>query len=603
LVADASGHGTARTAMNSGKIQTIADALRAYDSVAGSNAKEATRDVICLCRWMKRDPEMTPADRDALIPMLRAIKPGEIGIGLKRLQNTRASMWRVINAVTKSIKAHKSPLGDPWQSLLDLVPGPWQRKTVKPFFRFAQTVVDAPQLIDEAVLAAYEDHRRHVSFAKEPKKHVRCVRRAWEKARATVEGWPTTSLASPPRRYYGVPRGSFRPEFKDDITRYCAARRRNLNGAAPSDGKVYRYRLRDRSKPLQSQKELAESTLRRHVDTIYLAASTLVHEGKLRVEDIRCISDVISVGTAELVADTVLERSGRSTEYGATLAKTFRSIAASWLQPTKEELEEYHQLIQCLEEDGRPKGMTETNWRRVCQFDDDAVFGTLVSLPETIMNELEQERRRRKRITKSMARTMLRAAGLMLELTMPVRRQVLATTDFDRHIRWPKRRHGRGFLYYGPAEDKKARKNHSAPLSPWKVKLLRLCKDDYQPVLVKDKHNRHLFPALKGPGHMALGALAEAVCRLVKVRMPGIEINLQLFRHIAATKLIDDDLRNEPAAAHLLGHSPGSRSTPRYGEIKARAAAREYERIIDQDRSTSLSLKRHAGVMPSEVAP
>jgi integrase len=554
---------------------------------------DVAADIARICALLERDPADVPADLHWLQVRLSELEPGHHGIGHKRLSNMRSSLKAalrcsgIVRPCTKPIEQLSPAWADLWAKVkAHDQSGSWLRPALSPFFRYADAHGIKPEHVDGVVFDEYCEHRRKTGLGKNPEKAVQKTRRAWNKAQQEVPGWPAFVLPSPGDEDYLFKLTDFLKSFQADIDAYKAAALR-APAASASDGQQERrrYRLRDRSAQPKHD-PLAPTTLAGQVETIRLAASTLVREGERRIEDIRAIRDVISVDTLGLVCDCIVDRTGAPTGYGLTQGKRFRSIAVRWLQPSEEELEEYNKLIGELREDGVTDGMTPKNRERLRPFDDPALFARLLSLPERVMEELEVERKRTGVVTSAMALQAEASMGILILITLPVRRGALMRTHRDENFRWPVTRNGEGTLCYGPREDTKTGQVLTAVLKSWKVKLFRIYCSHYQSVLAPNRQNRYLFPGHTALGHRTPGSLSATIVGLIWERL-GIRINLHLFRHLMATKLLEASEGNIALVSQLLGHSDNSKVTEVYAELKAKIAARHLETVIERQKQAA----------------
>lgn len=570
---------------------TLADIAAAISQAPDvARGAEIAHDLASVAQLLASDPADVLADPHWLQLRLAELEPGRYGISHKRLSNLRSNLKAalrcagVIRAPTKPIERLSPAWAALWAQLkAHDETGSWLRPALSPFFRYADAHDIAPGQVNRATFESYREHRLQTGLGKNPEKAIQKTRSAWNKAQREIPGWPDFTLPSSTEENYLLPLKLFGRSFRDDVKAYEAASSPSIAApAADAPQERRRYRLRDRSAP-RERKPLAESTLAGHLETIRLAASTLVQEGERRIEDITAIKDVISADTLGLVCDCIVDRTGAPTEYGLTQGKRFRSIAARWLCPSTDEIEEYNALVRDLKEDGVTDGMTPKNRERLRPFEDPVVFGRLVSLPERVMEALEEERRRTGAVTPAMALKAEAAMGILILITLPVRRSALMRTHRDENFRWPVTRTGEGALCYGPREDTKTGRVLTAILKPWKVKLFRIYCRHYQPVLAPSRENRYCFPGRTGVGHRTPGSLSATIVRLIWERL-GIRINLHLFRHLMASKLLEASEGNIALVAQLLGHKDNSKVTKLYAELKAKIAARHLETVIERQK-------------------
>jgi hypothetical protein len=564
----------------------LLDAIEIDKTFSAPRKTELRRDIEAFCGWLDRSPSTLPADPRLLRPHVAALQIAVLGISAKRMANVKSS----VNAALASSAIERpcaKPIGNlsaPWADLHENIRGSWAAAVLSPLFRYADAIGLAPEQIDDEVVASHADYRQETSLARNPQKAISKIRGAWNKAAREIAGWPAVTLSIGRKRDdYLFPWTKFPKEFVDDVDAYAAACGRQPSSAADyaAGSRSRRYRGGGAARS-RDRKPLAKSTIDRRRDTLRLAASTLVHEGQKRFDEIVSVASVISVSSLEIVADCILDRNETSTGYGWTVGKHFRSIATQWLSPSREEIEEYNKLVRELKADGVVDGMNPKNRERLRQFDDPAVFAKLVCLPEHVFAELEKRRGSAGAVTPAMALEAEAAIGVLILLSVPVRRSTLARTHLVNNIRWPQGRRGTATLHYSAQEETKTGRSSSAILAEWKAHMLKLYRRHYQPLLTQDRDNAFLFPALAGPAHKSVGALAETITKMI-LRRTGLRMNLHLFRHLVGTKILADDPTNTALVQSILGHAPGSKQTIVYAEIAAQQAAAHLERVIERE--------------------
>lgn len=540
------------------------------------------RDIDAFCGWLDRAPESVPADLYWLRSHIQNLQFGQLGLSRKRFQNVMSNVraaLRLSNIIRPNSKPieHLSPV---WMEVWQKLDGTWLSPALSPLFRFADSQGYTPQQMNDEIFEIYAECKRAASISKDPEKSIRETRTAWNKALGTIPQWPGAKLLGNKRETYNFPLEDFSASFNADIDAYLRDCRAG-SVAKPAVGDQRRsYRLRDRSENAR-KKPLSETYIAGLLEAIRLSASTLVREGEKRIDQINSIKDVISVDALEIVADAILERNETPTEYGFTIGKRFRSIAARWLKPGEEEIEEYNALLAELKEDGVVDGMTEKNMRRLRNFDDPHLFSKLISLPAAVMDEVEALRKKTRTVTPAMALDAQCATGVLILSSLPVRRSTLVRTDADENILWPIGREGEATLSYTPKQETKTHRSLSAKLASWKTELLLTYMRHYQPVLAPIRDNRKLFPGVSGLTHKSVGNLARRMVKFLYDRL-GVEMNLHLFRHLMGTKILEENTENTRIVEQLLGQSRNSKSTARYAQIASAAAARHLEKVIER---------------------
>ena len=98
--------------------------------------------------------------------------------------------------------------------------------------------------------------------------------------------------------------------------------------------------------------------------------------------------------------------------------------------------------------------------------------------------------------------------------------------------------------------------------------------------LLAPQGSTHLFPRRSSPGPIAPGHLCKKVAKVIR-REIGIEINLHLFRHLAASIWLEANPGAYEALRRLLGHSELSSTLNAYAGFEAGTATRLFAELID----------------------
>jgi hypothetical protein len=227
--------------------------------------------------------------------------------------------------------------------------------------------------------------------------------------------------------------------------------------------------------------------------------------------------------------------------------------------------------------------MTARNRERLGQFTDPLAVSRLFSYPWAVFDALEPERKRRKAPTREMALKAMSAIAVALLTLLPLRRGSLRLVEWDDHLALPPR-DGQGRLSL-PGHLVKNNRDLAAPLPAELVRILKLYRRHYWPLLGGSDANPYVFPAAGGDGPRDGGGLAKNVLTRLTAAT-GLTMNLHLFRHLMATLALakateSTDMAKAAALVEgLLGATPGSRVTRRYAELSSWMAARWLDHAV-----------------------
>lgn len=573
---------------------TLADiiaATTASTTFTKERAKRIAGDVAIVAGWLKRQPEDLPARIKDLNGRISKLAPKGLGISKGRFRNIVSNLRRGFECLHAGApRVHTKPveqLSPAWAQLYAEVKDSWRAPALSPLMRFADANGIAPGAMSNTVVADCLAYRQSSpqSLARDPEKALRKACSAWNTAVKEIPGWPQVHLALPPRRVRVTFDLSAFPEpFQREVKVF------ETNAYDPRSGELKgrRGRYRQLVKVAEGWKPLAARSIKERINALLLSASTLVREGEMEIEEIVSIAQVITSDAAGLVAETIEDRTGHKTEYAHTVAKCLKNVARRSGLLSDDERKTYKTLFEELRK-GLPDGLTPKNRERLAQFDDPAAIQRLISLPEWVMDKLERARRMAEEakqpnpVTRDMALDALVAIAVLLLTTLPVRRGNLVSMQMEKHLRLPLRKNAPGAMAFEGWEVKN-KKSLSAPLAPWKIRLIKLYLKYYQPLLC-ERGNPYLFPAAEGMGHKSPENFAAIVCGRIRERA-GVEVNLHLFRHLMGAILLEENPENYPIVERLLGHVAGSRATRRYAELATRWAAAHADGVLDKLRQS-----------------
>ena len=222
--------------------------------------------------------------------------------------------------------------------------------------------------------------------------------------------------------------------------------------------------------------------------------------------------------------------------------------------------------------DPQIKGLTEKNRARLRQFDDLKNVRLLLDFPRRRINQvLASDRGRRLD-----AVAVQIALAVELLLMMPVRAENLVNLNLDRHIQ--RSRAGKNGVVHVviPGTEVKNDEDLEFELPEDTVVLLDLYLSAYHPRLTGGS-SPWLFPGANGP--KTVNTLGEQIKAHV-FNATGLEINLHLFRHIAAKLHLDRNPGAYEVVLRVLGHRSIDTTTRFYAGLETAAAGRHFDQEI-----------------------
>jgi integrase len=232
-----------------------------------------------------------------------------------------------------------------------------------------------------------------------------------------------------------------------------------------------------------------------------------------------------------------------------------------------------------------PRGLTDTNRERLRPFDDERHVSALLQLPSDLVG-----RARRDDLGRKAALHVQIALVIELLLMAPIRRRNLAGLRLDQHISWT--RSGRAGVAHLviPGEEAKNGEPLELELPAETSSLLRLYLDHYRPRLLAGP-SPWLFPGQTPHGPKVAQVLAKQVSDMVRERI-GLDVNLHLFRHIAAKLYLDAHPGQYEVIRRLLGHKQIETTIAFYAGAETAAAVRHYDDHILERRQRRVPVRR-----------
>lgn len=467
------------------------------------------------------------------------------------------------------------------------------REKLGPFMKWCLANGIAPEFVADRTITNYiasQTYKRKSYY----RPQEAYLRRSWNFAASRVPTWPAVwvslltdlRLASTERGGHMVcfAERQFRPSLVAEVKRYRAHGGLLIDAAIekkPTHRERMDARLRllngegiDQQRPYSSRPlgRLSRETVYTQCRIIYMTATALHLAGEVDVASLHRIADVLTPNGAALLADAYEKRLGatRGRPAAAKCVRYMLSIATRcgivYTAAEREALRDLQNDLYWVS--GPAVGISESNLRKLAQFDDPTKFCMLLALPDVVMAELEQSRERRGYPIEPEARRAKWAIAIEVLNTIPLRRETLVCLEPDRNFVKERGGHPKLLVF---ADQEKTGKVLEARLTGRTWRMIQLYLRHYRPVLQGSERSKFLFPGVKGDGHTWPQALAREITRLVKERI-GVHIHPHLWRHLMSSKLGEATGRVEDAEK-LLGHVPSSRATKRYARLRSKAAA------------------------------
>lgn len=529
----------------------ICQSIAGDDGLSKARKSNLRSAITCFCRACNLSPADMPASLASVTERASRLHPKQVGMSAKRLANMRSEVAFAIKRYIPGRYALRGRGGlvSPWAELWSVLPAA-QCWRLSRFFNFLSLYgYDRMDLGDDLV-ARFRHWLETATTAKNPESVVKETVRAWNRAAASVPGWPQQALTDIWRhKTYTWPWDALPASLRGDAEAWLETLRHPdiLDEHAP-------------------RKPLSEATIEARRFQIRQIHAALVRSG-VDPDSLVELADITALERLKIVLRFYLDRGdGQASSQTAGIATAFVLIAEHWVRVEPAELA----AMQVLRRKVTPDqiGMTEKNQTALHQFDSERNKRLLVNLPSNIRKELGKK----KTLTQDDARHCQAALALAILLCLPIRRKNLCQLDLERHfVRREDHDKARIFIEI-PAAEVKNKEPTAFELNAPAIKLLELYLDRGRPILAKHPSS-WLFPGARPGAHKSPERIAANLVKLVYDRT-GLRITIHQIRHIVGKIVLDDDPSKIETVRRLYGHLCLDTTTRTYTGLNARVASR-----------------------------
>ncbi|MCI4680513.1 site-specific integrase [Rhodoblastus acidophilus] len=549
-----------------GKPNTLADVL-AIVAEAGLTASRK-RDLISainrLCEMAGRTPSDMPAEASALRAELRKILPARFGVSAKTFSNQRsllAAALRQAGALDDMGRgfARRHPS---WGPLMQAVGADTQLDDGLAAFAnwCARSGISPDEVTDESMklFAIWLETRTHCL---KPRDVVRRTPLLWNRAGATIDGWPKTRLS--PVSFRGPRRrlawDDLSESFRRDAEAYLGKR------AAPD---IFHEEAAAPRRPL------APNTLRQQREHLRLAASVLVEVG-MAVADVASLADLVERERFKTILRHYHgQQNGKPNAFAVALAKTLVQVAKHHVGASAEQVADLKALAAKLPP--VPFDLTPKNKALLRQLESDGPRAGLLFLPETLLAKVasEMEAPRLPFVEGQVA------IAIDIQLACPLRPQNLSNLHWRRHFLEPDGPKGRLLLHIPAEETKTKRQDLTVEIPEDVARRLRWYRRHMLPRVGGDP-NGFLFVTKNGDPK-SQETLTQQIIETI-ARHVGVHMTPHQFRHFVATIYLDANPEDHQTAQAILHHA-SAKTTLIYAGSASRRASRAYGKILFEQR-------------------
>jgi integrase len=423
------------------------------------------------------------------------------------------------------------------------------------------TPVGADQAVYESFFLDVQAH----CLVRCPRETQQTAGRTWNKASGVVPGWPDRILTIPDGRMNpSLPWTAFPDSFLADVEAY----------RAPPASSTFKGRSK---RPV-----FRKATIAHKKAQIRQLASALAQTGHDR-QSIRRLADIVEPVAAETALQVIYQRGGEKVTcrlHG--LAYLLVAIARHWVKADAATIEE----LQKIRADLAPEAveMTRKNKLRLMQFNDPRLLAALLDLP----GKLFDAACRTTAPTKATARLAQLAVAIAILSAAPIRIKNLAQLEVGRTLIL-----GASGIAHILIDRTEVKNNVDLeiPLPKETGHMIEIYLKRFHPLLAPPACMM-LWPSADG-GHKRETVLSTQIFNCLRSQC-GIDINVHLFRHLAAKLYLDAHPGDYGVVRLLLGHKSLETTMKAYCGAEQSAAFKLLDEVVSGYRTGQM---RDRGVM------
>jgi integrase len=550
---------------------TLADLLAQVEADPALNPSQRAQRAWALRtagKYLGKPLEALPARLTALRYGIARLHPVQLGVKPKTFANWRSAFGTVVRHYggAMDLPRRGTELSDEWQGLHDRLADLRLRRGLVRLMRYCTVEGIAPEAMNDTVLDKFRAALEAGTFSTRINTLHRHNAVLWNRAVATIPGWPPVQLTipdyRPPRQ--GLNWNELPESFQRDVDTYL----RTKTYMPQTGSSVVSLLDGPQARPWSA------GTVKLRREHIRLAASASVQAG-IAAECLQSLADLTEPETAKLILGRYLARDekelGRAEPKGFTidLAYTLLSIARDWVKPGAPALDRLRQMSANLER-YRRSGLTEKNLAVIRALMDPTNKARLLALSDRLMAEAAKSRSPyRAGVTAQFA------VVIAILIAAPMRIGNLVRLRFGVELLRPGGAKAPYHIFL-PKHLVKNQVDLEYPLPVNVTSLVDRYKAQFRPRLINAASD-WLLPGEEG--HEEERTLSGQLSKRVLQEI-GIRITPHQFRHAAAAWLLQSDPGNYELVRRLLGHEDIATTVRFYIGLESIAAMRRYHAIV-----------------------
>ncbi|MBX9801990.1 MAG: site-specific integrase [Caulobacteraceae bacterium] len=539
---------------------TLADALAFYhDANSDHPRRSAIRSSLtAMGKAIGLPLDQIPANAVRLRSMLAKASAGHAGLKASSWKTMKSLALRSLQEAGVELASGRdtTEVSPAWRALLDQAE---QRVGIGlgRFTKFLTRTGVEPETVSADAFAAWRGELLDTSLRASPDTSYRQMVRLWKACEHKVPGWPRVEIESPedPRRF-SLPWEEFPESLRLEVGAFLESRLHPDPLSADPAPKVRPDTNKTREKNLRA------------------FASALVLSGELETNKVTGLSVMTEPVNVRMALGYLRKErfDGEVRPHMLSHAELMKTIAKHW-EKDQPKAEQLAQLIKSLKGTmGQASGMTPKNRERLAPFNDPKNVKRLLELPQGTLKRAADTPR-----TQLTAVRVMYALQVALLLAVPLRAKNLTGLKLGENVIESGKGKTRQVRLFLSREETKTYTDFMAVLPARVVTLLDAWREVWRP-LVSNRPSPYLFPNPSGVLR-SQGSLSKTICGFVK-RETGLDMNLHLFRHLAAKLYLRFDPAGLETVRQLLGHKTIKTTLKAYADFQTEPAFLRLEEAL-----------------------
>jgi hypothetical protein len=543
---------------------TFADAIMAITAATDLSAQ--TRRHWCsslagIAKAFDQPIELIPARYSAIRARMAALHHVPLDWVPKTLANHRSNTKAALIwfAKEKDVVPHGVALSPVWDRLRVQLTDPSTRYRLMPLMRFCSGVHIEPEVVDEAIIDRYMDHRARTTTRASDAASRRTLARLWNAGIGRIDGWPQLRLIEPPMKAADGPAWDDFPQgLRSDIKGYLIGLTRIRRNTA---GK--------RRKPCES------STITTRKRELVAAVRMAVKAG-VPLDSLTSLKAFVQPDVAEKVLEGYWRKDGDIPKtYTINLSCRFVALAHAIGGIGEDELRRLGDARFALEQH-REDGMTPKNLALIRLVLTDGVWSRVVNLPEQLLQQARLQRRQAPVRAAVLAQI---AVAVAILTVAPVRLGNLASIRLGENLIKPGGPRSNFWLTF-PKYDVKNRVPLQFKLDETLTAIIDEYVHDFRPTLMRGSNADWLFPGELGEHKEKISFSTQIVDRVQK--STGLRITVHQFRHAAGALILKHRPGEYELVRRILGHKSIKTTMNFYLDLETTQASELFTDIVRQ---------------------